>query len=339
MTATIQDRGSENGYPVISVCIATYNHEKFIAKALDSVLMQRGNFLLDVLVGEDGSTDNTAAIVRDYAQRHPEIIRAFFHDPADKLFINGRQTGRKNFLNNLREANGDYVALLDGDDYWIDENKLQKQLAHLEAHPSIVACCHAAIHVDEHDRVQDGYMGHHDVKGGQRNFTILDVLQKNPVPALSVLFRNPRLSQFPDFFIKADMADWLLHMLNALRGDIHYVDEKMAAYRLHNAGVWANFRASTEKVWLSEIAVWQLALEEPILAEHVAYIRKLIDEQYSKLVKLALREHAYTKAWQYLRAKVQVGTSWFDPEIIALAFRIIRKQLKFKVLPRKAGAS
>src|SRR6478735_7854963 len=88
MTASIQSCSADSPYPVISVCIATYNHEKFIAKALDSVLMQRGNFLLDVLVGEDGSTDGTAAIVRDYAQRHPKIIRAFFHDPADKLFIN-----------------------------------------------------------------------------------------------------------------------------------------------------------------------------------------------------------------------------------------------------------
>ena len=98
-----------NKLPVISVCIATYNHQEFIAKALDSVLMQRGEFTLDIIVGEDGSNDDTADIVRGYAERYPDSIRAFFHDPRDKLFINGRQTGRKNFLHNLMQAKGEYI--------------------------------------------------------------------------------------------------------------------------------------------------------------------------------------------------------------------------------------
>jgi glycosyltransferase involved in cell wall biosynthesis len=322
---------SDTSFPLISVCIATYNHEKFIEKALDSVLMQQGNFVLEILVGEDGSTDNTAAIVRDYAQRHPEIIRTFFHDPADKLFINGRQTGRKNFMHNLTSARGNYIALLDGDDYWLDEHKLEKQLAFLEANNSFVACCHAAVHVDENDVLQEGYMGHHDVKGGERRFTLHDVLQKNPVPTLSVLFRNPRLAKYPDLFSKTDMADWPLHMLNALRGDIHYVDEKIAAYRLHNAGVWADFRKNVEKVLLSEIAVWTLLLDEPAFAAHTDYIKTLIGKQYDKLVKISLRNHAYNEAWQYWQCQ--------KPSSIALAFRIARKQFMHLLVPGKAKKS
>ncbi|HSC74750.1 MAG TPA: glycosyltransferase [Pseudomonadales bacterium] len=317
--------------PLISVCITTYNHEKFIAQALDSVLMQRGHFTLEILVGEDGSTDGTANIVRDYAQRHPDVIRAFFHNPADKLFINGRQTGRKNFMNNLVSARGDYIALLDGDDYWLDERKLEKQLTFLAANPAFVACCHAAIHVDENDVVQEGYMGHHDVKGGARDFTLRDVLQKNPVPTLSVLFRNPRLAQYPDLFNKTDMADWPLHMLNALQGDIHYMDEKMAAYRLHNAGVWADFRANIEKVLRSEIAVWTLLLDEPAFAAHAGHIKTCIEKQYGKLVKTSLRNHAYSAAWHYWRCQ--------KPASIALALRIARKQFMHQLMPGKAKKS
>jgi glycosyltransferase involved in cell wall biosynthesis len=322
---------SDTSVPLISVCITTYNHEKYIAKALDSVLMQQGNFVLEVLVGEDGSTDNTAAIVRGYAQRHPEIIRTFFHDPADKLFINGRQTGRKNFLHNLTSARGDYIALLDGDDYWLDERKLEKQLTFLQTNKSFVACCHAAIHVDENDVLQEGYMGHHDAKGGEQHFTLHDVLQKNPVPTLSVLFCNPRLAKYPDLFNKTDMADWPLHMLNALRGDIHYVDEKMAAYRLHNAGVWADFRKNIEKVLLSEIAVWTLLLDEPAFVAHASYIKTLIEKQYGKLVKISLRNHAHEAAWHYWRRQKSVS--------IALALRIARKQFLHRLMPGKAKKS
>lgn len=314
--------------PVISVCITTYNHEKFIAQALNSVLEQQGDFELEILVGEDGSTDGTAAIVRDYAQRFPKIIRAFYHDPEDKLFINGRKTGRKNFMHNLVVAKGDFIALLDGDDYWLASNKLQEQLSFLQANKNFSACCHAAIHVDESNVVKEGYAGHHDVKSGYRDFTLHDVLQKNPVPTLSVFFRNPRMEQFPALFSKTDMADWPLHMLNALRGDIRYFDKKMAAYRLHGGGIWADFRASAEKSLLSEMAVWRLLLDEPAFAAHASYINTLIDKQYGKLVRTSLRNHDYRAAWRYWRKQ--------QPLSIALALRIARKQLRHTLMPVKA---
>jgi glycosyltransferase involved in cell wall biosynthesis len=331
MTAASQQPQTDKPCPVISVCITTYNHEKFIVQALDSVLSQQGHFVLEILVGEDGSTDGTAAIVREYAQRYPETIHAYYHNPDDKLFINGRKTGRKNFLHNLVSASGDYIALLDGDDYWIDEHKLEKQLAFLESNKSFVACCHAATHVDENNVVQDGYMGHHDVNGGYRDFTLHDVLQKNPVPTLSVLFRNPRLAQCPALLSKTDMADWPLHMLNALRGDIRYFDEKMAAYRLHGGGIWADFRASTEKVLLSEISVWTLLLDEPLFSAQTARIKTLIGKQYGKLVKISLRNHAYHAAWRYWRCQ--------RPASLALALRIVRKQLQHTIFPSHKGAA
>jgi glycosyltransferase involved in cell wall biosynthesis len=306
--------------PLISVCITTYNHEKFLAQALDSVLMQRGDFALEVLVGEDGSTDNTAAIVRDYAARYPDVIRAFYHDPTDKLFINGRQTGRKNFMHNLTQARGEFVALLDGDDYWLDAEKLQKQLTILQQNTDLVACCHAALYVDENSVVQEGYMGHHDVHGGTRDFTVRDTLRKNPVPTLSVLFRNPQLKEFPALFLYTDMADWPLHILNARRGNIRYVDEKMAAYRVHAGGIWASFRDNAEKSLLAELSVWRVLCDDALFAEHVPYIVSLIKNQYTQLSKLALRQHDYRKAWHY----------WYEQggNNIALAWRIVRKQIR-----------
>ncbi len=316
--------------PLISVCITTYNHEKFLAQALDSVLMQQGDFTLEVLVGEDGSTDNTAAIVRDYAARYPDAIRAFYHDPDDKLFINGRQTGRKNFLNNLQQARGDFIALLDGDDYWIDPKKLQKQLRLLQENPRLSACCHPAIYVDAKGDEQSGYMGHHDIKNNYKDFALHDVLRKNPVPTLSVLFRNPRMQSFPALYLKTDMADWPTHIFTALRGDIRYVDEKMAAYRVHAGGIWAGFRDNIEKTLLSELGVWRILQDEPALVMQRDYLAKLIQAQYSKLVKTALRAHDYRKAWRYWSQQ--------EKKQLPLAWRIARKQLRHFAASKKGAA-
>lgn len=322
-------------FPLISVCITTYNHEKFLPQALDGILMQRGDFHLEVLLGEDGSTDNTPAIVRDYARRYPEIIRAFYHDPADKIFINGRQTGRKNFIHNLTHAQGDYVAVMDGDDCWLDPHKLQKQLMVLQQNTQLVACCHAALHIDENGKQLGTFVGHHDVRGGYRDFRLSDVIRRNPVPAVSILFRNPRWQSAPPLLYKTDMGDWPLHILNALRGDIRYVDEKMAAYRVHSGGIWASFRASMEKTLLAELRVWQLllaetALAESVLAEHMPTIRQLITQQYAQLAKLNLREHNYRQAWHYWREQ---GACNF-----ALAWRIGRKQARHLLWPKRGKA-
>lgn len=306
--------------PLISVCITTYNHELFLEKALDSVLMQQGDFSLEILLGEDGSTDTTAEIVKRYAERHPDIIRPFFHDPADKLFINGRQTGRKNFLNNLQQARGEFIALLDGDDYWLDPNKLQKQLSVLQDSPQLVACCHAAIYVDDQDAVQDSFMGHHDVTAPYRDFNLRDVLQQNPVPTLSVLFRRQPTAEYPALFTQTDMADWPLNMLNALRGDIRYLNEKLAAYRVHAGGVWAAFRNNREKTMLSEIAVWKIIQQEPLFAGEIAYLDALIQQQYGKLAKLAIKEQDYPKAWAYWRSQKNKD--------IATAWKIVRQQIR-----------
>ena len=114
--------------PLVSVCITAYNHEEYIRQCLDSILNQKTNFEFEIIVGEDNSKDSTRAICEDYASRFESKIRLFKRRDEDKVKINGRITGRFNFVANLKETNGTYVAILDGDDYWQDEHKLQKQV-------------------------------------------------------------------------------------------------------------------------------------------------------------------------------------------------------------------
>jgi glycosyltransferase involved in cell wall biosynthesis len=118
--------------PLVSICIVTYQHVDFIAQCLDSVLMQKTNFSYEIILGEDESTDGTREICIDYAKKYPDKIRLFLHSRENNIKINNTPTGRFNFLYGLSQARGKYIALCEGDDYWIDSEKLQKQVDFLE---------------------------------------------------------------------------------------------------------------------------------------------------------------------------------------------------------------
>lgn len=112
---------------LLSVCMTTYNQEKYIAQAIESALMQKTNFDFEIVIGEDCSTDRTKEIVANYARKYPDKI---------KSILNERNIGIiPNFVNTLNNCSGKYIAILDGDDYWTDPYKLQKQVDFLEANP------------------------------------------------------------------------------------------------------------------------------------------------------------------------------------------------------------
>jgi len=131
--------------PLVSVSVVTYNHVEYIKKCIDSILMQKTKFSFEILLGEDESTDGTREICLKYATKYPEKIRLFLHDRKNVIFIDGKPTGRFNFIYNLEKANGKYIALCDGDDYWTDPYKLQEQVEFLEANKE-----YGLVHTDYH---------------------------------------------------------------------------------------------------------------------------------------------------------------------------------------------
>src|SRR6266851_2413988 len=128
----------------VSVLVTTYNHEKYIAQALDSVLMQETNFEYEIIIAEDCSIDQTRSIVVDFQRRNPGKIRLLL--PEEHL---GYGSGNGIFAQAFELARGEYVALLDGDDYWISPQKLQKQVEFLKVHPECVLCFHNALKIYE----------------------------------------------------------------------------------------------------------------------------------------------------------------------------------------------
>ena len=131
--------------PKVSVSLLAYNHELFIEQALDSILAQQVNFDYEIVIGEDCSQDNTREIILDYQEKNSDKIRIFL----SKKPLNDRKSGRLNFVRNLEACRGEYIALLDGDDYWTSPYKLQKQVDYLDNHPEFSICFHPVINVFE----------------------------------------------------------------------------------------------------------------------------------------------------------------------------------------------
>lgn len=225
----------------VSVLIITYNHEKYIAQAVESALQQEVNFQYEIVIGDDCSTDHTRDILRELSRAHPERIRLLLREKKGAGL-----PGKSNFVATLKACQGQYVAMLDGDDYWTDPRKLQKQVDFLENRPDSVICFHNALMVYEDGSAPPCNMCPTDQK---EISTIEDLLKRNFIPSCSMVFKRGLFGELPRWFNESPTGDWLLSLLNAEHGSIGYINEVMAAYRIHGKGYWSqqDYLTSFEK--------------------------------------------------------------------------------------------
>jgi len=220
----------------LSVVIQTYNHEKYITQAIESALMQKTEFDFEILVGEDDSSDRTREIVIAYKKKYPEKIRLFLNDRKDVIYIDGKPTGRWNLVNLINNARGDYIAWLDGDDYWTSPYKLQKQVDFLDENPG----CTSSFHNVE-VCYEDEYKSPHPLLNiPEQIFTLEDIVCIDFIPTCSDMFRARLFQKFPDWFYTLRSGDWPLHILNAMHGNIGYINDILGVYRKHSGGVWSS---------------------------------------------------------------------------------------------------
>ncbi len=213
----------------VSVAMITYNHKLFIAQAIESVLMQQTDFAVELVIGEDCSTDGTRAIVRDYGERYPERVRVLLPEHNLGMMLN--------FISVMNACSGQYVALLEGDDYWTDPSKLQKQADFLDAHPGCAICFHNVTVVPEDGSRLPWLYCPPDQKAIS---TLEDVLRSNFLPTRAVVFRRGLFGEFPSWYHTMGIGDWPHNILNAAHGDIGYLDGVMAVYRKHKGGVYTS---------------------------------------------------------------------------------------------------
>ncbi|WP_439556992.1 glycosyltransferase family 2 protein [Dyadobacter sp.] len=226
----------------VSVCVPTYNHEKYIAQMLEGAFMQKTDFEFEIVIGDDASTDSTQAIIREYDQKMPGIIRAFLHSENQGPSEPREFAGRNNVLQLVKACRGEYVAMCEGDDYWTDPLKLQKQVDFLDNNPDFSVCHHNMRVVYE-----DGSPEHLFNKPDQKLVSgIEDILEdKWFFATASWLYRNPFLDQdFAEWHAKAAAGDWALMIQLAARGKISYLPDVMGVYRKHSAGL-SNVHAHT----------------------------------------------------------------------------------------------
>jgi len=224
----------------LSVRIITYNHERYIAQALDSVLMQKTDFPFKICLGEDGSSDGTREICKRYAEKYPEKISLFLRSRNDVIYINGRPSGRFNFLETLRACKGEYIAFLDGDDYWTDPKKLQKQADYLDTHPECVGCFHWTLLSDETGDSKPG----NNVKIGplsiKNQYDMDDLLEQGMfIHSSSSVVRAEYCTGLPPLVKSVEALDFPLHLILAGNGYFGFIDECMSVYRLQPGGEYA----------------------------------------------------------------------------------------------------
>ena len=216
----------------VSVCMITYNHEQYISAAIESVLKQKTEFSFELIIGEDFSKDNTRNICLDYAEEYPDVIKLV---PAD------RNVGMlQNFDRTYRACSGKYIASIEGDDYWVDPFKLQKQVNVLEAYPKYSACFHNVMITSERKGEKKEWIMHEQL--AKDSFSTEDVLGPWFIATASFMFVNYPDFELPSWFYNCKfIGDLPLMLLLSLRGDFKYINEVMAVYRLHDTGLTTKY--------------------------------------------------------------------------------------------------
>lgn len=219
---------------MLSVRLMTYNHEAFIREAMDGIMMQKTNFAFEVVVGDDFSKDKTLEIIRSYIGKDERIsVRILDRPVGGEYSVIRKEKGRLyNFSNIVANCKGKYIAILDGDDYWTDELKLQRQVDFMEANPQCSICFHKA------NILYKGKTALHPVPESPDGFYAYDELYTkfNFITTAAVVFRN--FGPLPDWFHKLPYGDMGLYYMLARNGTIAGLPEVMSVYRLHEKGIW-----------------------------------------------------------------------------------------------------
>lgn len=215
--------------PEVSVCTTVYNAERFIAQAIEGVLKQETSFPVEFVISDDCSSDKSSTIIEDYARRFPRIIR--FRHNKENMGLNA------NFMATMRECRGKYIALLDGDDYWIDPSKLQMQRDFLVEHPECVLCGTATKVINElTGEMSQSHLEFPVNDGCVKFFSTPEMYKLTPfwIPTHTVLLRA-QFVDFPPWFADVIYVDRALRLILSLHGSLAFINKTTGVYRIHDS--------------------------------------------------------------------------------------------------------
>lgn len=236
--------------PLLSICCTTYNQEKYVTQAIEGFLIQETTFPIEIIIHDDASTDNTVNIIKSFAEKDDRIVTILQEE-------NQYSQNNKPWNNYVfPKAKGKYIALCEGDDYWTDPLKLQKQVDFLEANPDYGLCFH---NVNVLNMFDDTFTPDNYSNNSLEDSTINDLVKKNYINTLSVVLRNDFKLQ--PYFNEFKSGDWPLYVIQIKDRRIKRLNEIMGVYRVHDGGVWSSinklekitFLIDTIELMISEI--------------------------------------------------------------------------------------
>ncbi len=273
----------------VSVAMITYNHERYIEQAVRSVLIQTVDFPYEIVIGEDCSTDRTREILIELQRQHPDRIRLLEHP---------RNLGMlPNFVATLKACQGKYVALLEGDDYWVDDTKLQRQVDFLDAHPECSICHTNAYRVIEGQTITEAALWH--LKPLPSRITTAHLLGEYGIVTCTAMYRHRLFDEFPVWYTAGYSGDWTLHLLNLRYGEAGYLDQPTGAYRIHPQSNWSSLDRREELRRM----IATIELVRPVIpAALQPQLDRMIELKHEDMLEQMFREGQSEEARNYAQA-------------------------------------
>lgn len=306
--------------PVVSICSATYNHENFISEAIDSFLMQKTDFPFEIIIRDDCSTDKTVEIINQYVKKYPNIIKPIYE--TENKYVKGQRP----MPIMHQKAVGKYIAMCEGDDYWVDPFKIQRQVDFLEAHASYSISYHDANVINS-----TGEVIAKSFNPEMRDFSADEMLSGDAfILTGTAMFRNVGLSIYPKIFdtvVNGDMARW--HMLGLHGSGKFQKNIDNSCYRIHSGGVWSSIG---DRMRLRH-TIETLSLMKKNLPENKHYLEERISQKiqqfHTMILYTLLRERKifrYIQHLVYILFRHEVDVKW----IFKLHYRKIIRFLQLE---------
>ena len=279
----------------ISVLLVSYNHENHIRQALDALFGQIFDGSIELVVADDKSTDNTLSTIREYEGRDSRFTFIYL-DYSKNLGIT------KNYKRGFATCTSEYVAVLEGDDYWVSPHKLSRQSEFLSAHWEADVCS-VNYFVYEEDRAQ--FTPRVPIANGHRFITARELIADNIVGNFSTcMYRRVALSRLPDAMFDIKSYDWITHIVLARTSLIGFIEEPMSVYRLHSSGVWTQtphiekltvqlellpaYDALTEHVFHDDFELLSSRLRHAITASQIGHAAELVSQPVVRAVPVLI---------------------------------------------------
>ena len=262
---------------MVTIRCITYNHEAYIRKCLDGFVMQKTNFRFEAIVHDDASTDGTASIIREYAEMYPGIIKPIYETEN----IWSRHDGSLGRIMD-EHTHGKYVATCEGDDYWIDPLKLQKQFDFMEENYECPLCFHA-----HYDLMPNGSLTERRPPKERKFYSVQHIiLSGGGFMATNSMFYRWSLrnnEERPDFWKHAPIGDTPTMLFFAAKGKIGYINDAMSVYRRDSCGSWSSKQKSFETRKAHYKRIMQMFNEYDEYTNHKYHITILIKKSRNKI--------------------------------------------------------